>query len=120
VLEGILHLCRKHGSYMCRALLRILQNFVGNIPTLLKLVRKIPTHRTKCKTFFCSAGIIPTDFYKCRNYSYTCRNNSYTCRNCSYTCRNYSYILRHVQESFLQNSTVWEYLLQNVLMLPCT
>ena len=56
MLEGILHLCRKHGSYMCRALLRI---FVGNFPTLLKFVRKIPTHGTKYKISFCSAGIIP-------------------------------------------------------------
>ena len=27
VLEGILHLYRKHGSYMCRALLRIFVDF---------------------------------------------------------------------------------------------
>ena len=45
---------------MCRALLRILQNFVGNIPTLLNFVRKIPTHGTKCKISSCSVGIIPT------------------------------------------------------------
>jgi len=110
-------LCKKHGSYMCRGLLRILQNFAGNIPTYLKFVRKIPTHGTKCKAFFCRAGIISTNFYKCRNHSYsTWRNNSYTCRN----CRNNSYILHHVYESFLQNSTVWESSLQNFLILPYT
>ena len=60
MLEGILHLCRKHGSYTCSALLRILPEFVGNIPTLLNFVRKIPTLGTKCKTSSCSVGIIPT------------------------------------------------------------
>ena len=58
--EGILHLCRKHDSYTCRALLRIFAEFVGNIPTLLNFVRKIPTHGTKCKTSSCSVEIIPT------------------------------------------------------------
>ena len=57
MLEGILHLCRKHGSYTCRALLRI---FVVNILTLLNFVREIPTHGTKCKTSSCSVEIIPT------------------------------------------------------------
>ena len=76
MLEGILHLCRKHDSYMCRTLLRSLQNFVGNIPTLLNFVRKIPTHGTKCKTYYCGVGIIPKS--KCRNCSYKCKNNSYT------------------------------------------
>ena len=73
----ILPLCRKHGSYMpmmCRATLR---NFVGNIPTLLSFVRKIPTHDILC-----------------RNNSYICKNNSYTCGNYSYTCKNYSYTAR--------------------------
>ena len=45
---------------MCRALLRIFAEFVGNIPTLLNFVRKIPTHGTKCKTSYCGLGIIPT------------------------------------------------------------
>ena len=48
-----LPLCRKHGSYTCRAIFR---NLVGNIPTLLNFGRKIPTHSTMCRTF----GIIPT------------------------------------------------------------
>ena len=52
----ILPLCKKHGSYTCRATLR---NFVGNIPILLNFVRKIPTHGTKCKISSCSVGIIP-------------------------------------------------------------
>ena len=41
---------------MCTALLRI---FAGNIPTLLKFVRKIPTLGTRCKSSLCSAGIFP-------------------------------------------------------------
>ena len=72
-----LSLCRKHGSYMCRATLR---NFVGNIPALLSFVRKIPTHDIMCRN----------NSYMCKNY----RNNSYTCKNDSYTCRNYSYTAR--------------------------
>ena len=43
-----LPLCKKHGSYTCRATLR---NFVGNIPTLLNFVRKIPTHGTMCRNY---------------------------------------------------------------------
>ena len=84
----ILSLCKKHGSYTCRA---TLSNFVGNIPTLLYFVRKIPTHDILCRN----------NSYKCRNYSYICKNNSYTCGNYSYTarrcltlcamCRNLSY-----------------------------
>jgi len=31
------------------------------MPTTLKFVRKVLTHGTKCKTSFCSAGIIPTN-----------------------------------------------------------
>ena len=60
---------RKHGSYMCRALLRIFaefcreyfQNFVGNISTLLKFVRKISTHGARYKTSYDCAGTIPTN-----------------------------------------------------------
>ena len=83
---------------MCRALLRI---FVGNIPALLKFVRKVPTHDTKCKTIFCNVGMIPTSveiiltqvgtiptlleiiptlYIMCRNLSYKiqqCGNISY-------------------------------------------
>ena len=51
-----LSLCRKHGSYTCRATLR---NFVGNIPALLSFVRKIPTHDIMCRN----------NSYKCRNYT---------------------------------------------------
>ena len=69
----ILPLCKKHGSYTCRAMLR---NFVGNIPTLLNIVRKILIHDILC-----------------RNNSYICKNNSYTW-NYSYTCRSYSYTAR--------------------------
>ena len=68
----ILPLCMKHGSYMFRATLR---NFVGNIPTPLNLVRKIPTHDILCRN----------NSYT--YYSYICKNNSYTCRIYSYTAR---------------------------------
>ena len=47
---------------MCSALLKILQNFVGNIPTLLNFVRKIPTDGTKSKTSSYSVGIFITKF----------------------------------------------------------
>ena len=52
-----LPLCRKHGSYTCRAILR---NFVGNISTPLNFVRKI--HMAQCVGHFRnnSVGIIPT------------------------------------------------------------
>ena len=79
-----LPLCRKHGSYTCRATLR---NFVGNIPALLSFVRKISTHDIMCRN----------NSYKCRNYrnnSYTCKNDSYTARRCLILCakcRNLSY-----------------------------
>ena len=76
-----LPLCKKHGSYTCRAALR---NFVGNIPALLSFVRKIPTHDIMCMN----------NSYTCKNDSYTCKNDSYTCKNDSYTCRNYSYTAR--------------------------
>ena len=88
VMYQIFPLCKKHGSYTCRATLR---NFVENIPTLLNFVRKIPTHDILCRN----------NSYKCRNYSYICKNNSYTSGNYSYTarrcltlcamCRNLSY-----------------------------
>ena len=42
-----------HGSYTCRATLR---NFVGNIPTLLNFVRKIPSRDIMCRN----------NSYKCR------------------------------------------------------
>ena len=87
VMYQILPLCKKHGSYMCRAALR---NFVRNIPALLSFVRKIPTHDIMCRN----------NSHKCRNYSYinsyTCKNDSYTCKNDLYTCRNYSYTARRV------------------------
>jgi len=97
VLEEVLHLCTKHGFYMCW---EVLQSFVGNVFTLLKFVRNMLTHGTRCKTSFCSAV----------NNSYKCRNHSYTCRNNSYICKNYSYTLHHMLESFLQYSALWEYL----------
>ena len=75
VMYQNLPLCKKHGSYMCRATLR-------NFPTLLNFVRKIPTsvgtiptlqedvlHFVTCVgiflTKFNSVGIFPTKF--CRN-----------------------------------------------------
>ena len=69
-----LSLCKKHGSYTCRAtsaLTETLRNFVGNIPTLLNFVRRIPTHDIMCRN----------NSYKYRNNSYICRNNSYICKN---------------------------------------
>ena len=84
----ILPLCKKHGSYTCRAALR---NFVGNIPALLSFVRKIPTHDIMCRN---NSYICRNNTYTCKNDSYTCRNDFYTCRNDSYTCRNYSYTAR--------------------------
>ena len=55
VMYQNLPLCRKHGYYMCRAILR---NFVGNIPTLLNFVRMIPTYGTMHVEDI--LGIIPT------------------------------------------------------------
>ena len=102
----ILPLCKKHGSYTCRATLR---NFVENIPTLLNFVRKFPTHDLLC-----------------RNYSYICKNNSYTCRNYSYTarkcltlcamCRNLSYKIQqsgNISYKILQKFSIKLYTCRN-------
>ena len=100
-------MCKKHGSYTCRATLR---NFAGNIATLLNFVRKIPTHVriiptlveiwrnysctakrclalcAMCRNFFAkwnfnSVGIFPTKFYKkfctCRNHASYTSVNSF-------------------------------------------
>ena len=109
----ILPLCKKHGSYTCRATLR---KFVGSIPVLLNFVRKIPTHEILCRN--CS--------YKCRNYSYIYKNNSYTCKNYSYTarrcptlcamCRNLSYKIQqsgNISYKILQKFSIKLYTCRN-------
>ena len=106
-----LPLCKKHGSYTCRAALR---NFVGNILTLLSFVRKIPTSVGIILTFVGTIptlvrmiptliGIIPTlqeDVLHC----VPCVNLSYKIQQCGtisykilqknaikhYTCRNHA------------------------------
>ena len=102
VMYQILPLCKKHCSYTCRATLR---NFVGNIPTLLNFVRKIPTHDILC-----------------RNNSYICKNNSYTCGNYSYTarcltlcamCRNLSYKIQQSGYKILQKFSIKLYTCRN-------
>ena len=101
MLEGILHLCKKHGSYTCRATLR---NFVGNIPTLFNFLRKIPTHGINVGIIPTSVGmiprsvgivptrvrIIPTLVEICRNYSCTAKR----CLTFCAMCRNFSYKLQ--------------------------
>ena len=70
----------------------ILQNFVGNIPALLKFVRKTPTHDTKFKKFFYSIGIISTSVGIILPHIATIP----TLVGIVHSCRNYSYTLRHV------------------------
>ena len=61
MLEGILHLCIGSMVPTCVELYwEYLQNFVGNISTLLKFVRKISTHGARYKTSYDCAGIILT------------------------------------------------------------
>ena len=102
VMYQILPLCKKHGSYTCRATLR---NFVGNIPTLLYFVRKIPTHDILCSI--------------CKNNSYTCGNYSYTARRCltlCAMCRNLSYKIQqsgNISYKILQKLSIQFYTCRN-------
>ena len=50
-------MCRKHDSYTCRV---VFPKFVGNIPTLLDFVRKIPTHVKVLAIIHTCVRIIPT------------------------------------------------------------
>jgi len=113
VLEGILYSCRKHASYMCGTLLRIFAVFCRNYSHTVEVCKKIPTHGTRCKTF-CSAGIIPI------NVGIISTSVGITLTHVGTIPILVGIILTLYVISFLQNSTVWEYFLQNFLMLPYT
>ena len=109
MMYQILPLCKKHGFYTCRATLR---NFVGNIPTLLNFVRKIPTHDILCRNYSYIFKTIPSYSYTCRNYSYTARR----CLTLCAMCRNLSYKIQqsgNISYKILQKFSIKLYTCRN-------